>query len=272
MKIKLNSNCDENDCVIDNGYLFAKDRKRLFINTSLGCSSNCKFCYLPRLGINNIKSRSWEEILELLNSSDYICSKETLITIGCYSECFDKINKEETIKAIKYFLNNGNQVQISTKRYVSYEDIKELIPLIKYYGQFIIFVSSSTISSYKDYELNTEQLELRFKTFDLINYNIPVILYMKPIIQDVTIRDIDLYKKIIIHYDITNVVVGSLFTEEKNQERVHFSLKSHLYYNECADEEKIIEELSQYVKVWRRSTEVTRYLKNKLEKLDSDKR
>ncbi len=30
--------------MIDNGYLFANDSKRLFINTSLGCSGKCSYC------------------------------------------------------------------------------------------------------------------------------------------------------------------------------------------------------------------------------------
>ena len=152
--------------MIDNGYLYAKDEKRLFINPSLGCNSKCKFCYLPKFGMRQIRRKTWEEILDLLNTSSYKLSKDTLITIGCFSECFDETNKKETLKMLKYFLAKGHQIQLSTKRYVSYEDMKDIIPLIKYYGQFVIFVSSSTISEYKKYESGTEQLDLRFKTFD----------------------------------------------------------------------------------------------------------
>lgn len=241
--------------MIDNGYLFARDTKRLFINTSLGCNGKCKFCYLSKLGMSKMETKTWKEILELLNQSYYKITKNTLITIGCFSECFDDINKKETIKIIKYFLEKGNQIQISTKKYISYDDMKEIIPFIKYYGQFVIFVSSSTITNYKIYELGTEILDLRFKTFDLLKYNIPVILYMKPIIQDVTIKDLNLYRKIVINKGISNVVIGSLFTEE-GKEPVHFSNKNQLFYNECDDEKKIINELRFIVKVYRRSTEV----------------
>ncbi len=247
--------------MIDNGYLFAKDDKRLFINTSLGCISKCRFCYLKNLGMDKIQRKTWKEILNLLEASDYKYSKNTLITIGCFSECFDDYNKKETIEIIKFFLQKGNQVQISTKRYVSYDDIKELIPFIKYYGQFVIFVSSSTITDYKIYELGTEQLDLRFRTFDLREYNIPVVLYMKPIIQDVTVKDLILYKKIIISKGISDVVIGSLFTEEKGEEIVHFLSKDYLFYNECDDEKKIMNELSIITRTWRRSTEVMNDLK-----------
>ncbi len=247
--------------MIDNGYLFAKDEKRLFINTNLGCSSRCRFCYLPKLGMTGIRRKSWEEVLDLLKTSNYKYDKDTLITIGCFSECFDDLNKEETIKIIKFFLNNGNQVQMSTKRYVSYEDIKDILPLIKYYGQFVIFVSSSTISRYNEYELGTDELEKRFKTFDLIKYNIPVVLYMKPVLQDITIKDVNLYKKLIIGKKVKHIVVGSLFTEDVSDETIHFSNDNKLYYNECDDEEKIVESLETCTRVWRRSTEVVKYLK-----------
>lgn len=258
--------------MIDNGYLFAKDEKRLFINPSLGCNSKCRFCYLPKFGINQIKRKTWEEILDLLNDFVYKLSKDTLITVGCFSECFDESNKEETLKILKYFLENGCQVQIFTKRYIAYDDIKDIIPLIKYYGQLVIFVSSSTITEYKNYELGTEQLDLRFKTFDLINYNIPTVLYMKPILQDVTIKDMSLYEKIIIDKNISNVVVGSLFTEESSNESIHFSNECQLFYNECADEKEIIKKLSSVAKVWRRSTDVMGYFKRRFEIIEKVKR
>ena len=39
----------------------------------------------------------------------------TLISFGCYSECWDEKNKPQTIKLIKYFLEKGNQIQVATK-------------------------------------------------------------------------------------------------------------------------------------------------------------
>lgn len=247
--------------MIDNGYLFAKDESRLFINTSLGCNSKCRFCYLSKLGMSTIKSKTWEEVLELLNESDYKYTKDTLITIGCFSECFDELNKNETIKLIKYFLNIGNSVQMSTKRYVSYEDVKEIIPLIKYKGQFTIFISSSSITSHDYYEEKTESVIRRFKSFELLSSNIPVVLYIKPVLQNVTLKDIEFYKKYIEVYKIKDVVVGTMFTEKVNRETVHFSNDDKLFYNECEDEDKIANILCNCVRVWRRSTEVINFFK-----------
>ncbi len=257
--------------MIDNGYLFAKDEKRLFINTSLGCKSKCQFCYLTKMGIKGMKKKTSDEVLELLKKSDYKWNEDTLITMGCFSECFDEENKDETIKIAKYFLERGNQVQIATKRYVSYDYIEKLLPLIKYYGQFILFVSTSTISQYDNYEKGTEKLEKRFKNFDLIKNNIPVVLYIKPVIENVTIKDVDLYKKLIEEKKISDVVIGSIFTEEENIESVHFSNDSKLFYNECKDEEEIIKSLSKVARVFRRSSEVLKYYKARKELIEKVK-
>ena len=81
-----------------------------------------------------------------------IFSKETLITLGCFSECWDENNKQETIKLIKYFLKKGNQVQLSTKKYITVEEVEQFRDFINYLGQLIILVSSATISEWKKFE------------------------------------------------------------------------------------------------------------------------
>ncbi len=250
--------------MIDNGYLFTKDNKRLFINTSLGCSGKCLYCYLPKLGYgnkdNNYKTISANKILEMIEKKILNLSKDTLITLGCFSECWDDHNKNETLKIIEYFLKKGNQVQLSTKKKIDKEDLFVLIPYIKYYGQLIIFVSSTTISKHSIIEKNTEIIEKRFESFKISkNLNIPIVLYIKPILKNITIKDLDLYKSYIEHYNIKDVVVGSIFTNNINNETVHFSNKNELFYNPIKDEDIIISVLSNICNVYRRSTDVTKY-------------
>lgn len=252
--------------MIDNGYLYANDENRLFINTCLGCIGECSYCYLPKMGYSNKeklnKIMSAEEMISFLKEANYNLSTNTLITLGCFSECWDEKNKPETIKLIKYFLSKGNQVQLSTKRQISKEEISDILPLIKYCGQFIIFVSSSTISMHDTIEKNTEKIENRFKTFDLIKKNIPVILYIKPVLKNITYKDIDLYKIYIEKYKIENVVVGSIFTNELSNETVHFSNKNELFYNPIDDEKLIVNELNKVCHVFLRSTDVTNFFKS----------
>ena len=39
--------------MIDTGYLFSKDDKRIFVNTCLGCTGKCSYCYLGKMGYDN---------------------------------------------------------------------------------------------------------------------------------------------------------------------------------------------------------------------------
>lgn len=179
------------------------DEKRLFLNTNLGCSSNCSYCYLSavelvkgkdpdkKIGINEL-------IVKLENTQGFIKGKQgTKLSIGCYSECWDQTNKKDTIALINKLLEYGNPIQIATKQYISDEDFSK-ITKINLNGQISIYISSSSISMYKQYEQGTVEPRKRFESFELIEkFNIPMYLYMKPVIKDVTINDLELYKKII---------------------------------------------------------------------------
>ena len=157
--------------MIDTGYLFSNEPDRLFVNTSLGCTANCAYCYLPTLNYSKGKVLDTyitaEELIKQVESyKGYKSGKNgTLISFGCYSECWDETNKPQTIKLIDYFLKKGNQVQFSTKRFVDYRDLIEIGNNIKYYGQLTIFVSSATISAWDKFEKGTTEPSQRFKSF-----------------------------------------------------------------------------------------------------------
>ena len=67
--------------------------------------------------------RKAEELIEEIERAGI--SRDTLITLGCFSECWDDNNKPETIKLIKYFLQKGNQIQLATKKEITVD--KEVI-------------------------------------------------------------------------------------------------------------------------------------------------
>lgn len=80
-------------------------KDRIFLNTALGCESKCKFCYLPSqnyiIGNKPQISINFEEIVKkLLSHSNYIKGKfGTVLSIGCYSECWSKNNKKNNNRA-----------------------------------------------------------------------------------------------------------------------------------------------------------------------------
>ena len=100
--------------MIDTGYLYSKDNKRIFINTCLGCTGKCSYCYLGKMGYDNKnivgEVKKAEELIKKVEEVGI--SKDTLITLGCFSECWDNNNKIETIKLIRYFLQKENQIQL----------------------------------------------------------------------------------------------------------------------------------------------------------------
>jgi DNA repair photolyase len=243
--------------IVDTGYLYSKDNSRVFVNTALGCKGSCSYCYLPKIGYSNTYinlNKPANLLIEEIKDIKGI-TNNTLISLGCYSECFDDSNVEETKTLLKYFLSNNYQVQLSTKKHIKIKDIKEISKYIKYKGQLIIFVSFSTISYWKTHEKNTDNPNKRIKNFNIKNkYNIPVVLYIKPVLENVTIKDIDIFKNVINKYLVEDVVVGSIFKETGVGEKVVFLKK--LYYSQNEDEEKIIKELKPICNVYKKSTEV----------------
>lgn len=126
----------------------------------------------------------------------------------------------------------------------------------------MIFVSCATISKHDSIESNTTKIAERFKSFSELQKYIPTVLYIKPILKNITIKDMDLFKDYIIKLGIKNVVIGSVFTEKVSKETVHFSNKNKLFYNEVDDEKVFIDELKRITNVYKRSTQVTAKYKN----------
>lgn len=189
-----------------------------------------------------------------------------MVTLGCFSECWDNRNKTETIKLLSYFLKRGNQIQLSTKKKISIEEMSQFQNIIQYLGQLIVYVSSATISQWSTIEKGTDEPYKRFNTFEISNvFDIPTVLYMKPILKGITIQDIDLYKEVISKYNIKDVVVGSIFGKQPSQEVVPFSNERVLFYNPVSDELQIKKELMQMenVRVFSRSLKVTQCYKQR---------
>ena len=259
--------------MLDTGYLYAKNNDRIFINTCLGCNGDCSYCYLPRLGYDNKTDdspvREASQIIKDIEESGININNDTLITLGCFSECWDEKNKPQTIELIKHFLQKETQIQLSTKRQVSMNEMEHFQELIKYKGQLVVFVSSASISHWKQIEGGTDEPQKRFKTFEISRaLNIPTVLYMKPILQGITIKDIELYKKVIMKYGINDVVVGSIFKEKETGETVHFSNKNELFYNPVSDELEIKRKLMELCNVYSRSSQVMNKYREKEKKIE----
>ena len=67
--------------MIDNGYLFARDNKRIFINMSLGCTGQCAYYYLSKVGYSNSSENhrtiSAKTIIEFIENKGLDINKKT---------------------------------------------------------------------------------------------------------------------------------------------------------------------------------------------------
>ncbi|MEC9038606.1 MAG: hypothetical protein VX787_03610 [Pseudomonadota bacterium] len=195
------------------------DRKRIFVNTALGCNSSCSYCYLPvegyKTGALPKVNVSLEEAINLIESTGlYVQGKYgTIISIGCFSECWDSNNRPKTRGLISWALKNGNPVQMATKRVVTPDQVKEQCENIQWQGQFSIFLSSATISQWKEFERGTSDPFKRFGYISgLISHGVACYLYIKPVIEGVTIKDGAIYYSIAAENGC-GVVIGSRFDE-----------------------------------------------------------
>jgi DNA repair photolyase len=225
-------------------YLVFENNSRLYVNTSLGCTGGCSYCYLPKIGLSNKivndKHLSAKEVMEKVEK-EFNIKDDILISFGCFSECWDKGNKETTKNLIKYFLDKGNQVQMSTKREVKLNDMKNIEKHIKYFGQLVIFISSASISEWQKYEANTEAPDLRFQGFNITTkYRIPTVLYLKPVLRNITIKDINLYKDLIEKYNIRDVVVAGMIEEDGTDRKAEFIKNKDMYFAKYEDMDKIM--------------------------------
>lgn len=242
--------------------------ERLFINSTLGCRAKCSYCYLPslsyELGASALDVVDSNMLIELVESHPEFKSGKngTIISLGCYSECWDDSVKQSTLELIEYFLTRKNSIQFATKRYVSHSSLEKIIPHISWKGQLCIFISSSTISKWKSVERGTDSPENRFEGFRLSEiFDIPTYLYLKPILNNVTICDLEEYLNIIKKYKPNGVIVGGKFTKSGNVNKKLAPISEGVlqYSNYSNDEQKLFIEFSKQVDTFTQSIQAVKY-------------
>lgn len=247
------------------GYITG-DAGRLFLNTALGCNSECSYCYLPLLGLpigtKILQKISANKISQILDKTGQIVPGKsgTIISLGCFSECWDASNRSQTKTLMDQLIPLGNPIQLATKRYIDLEDLKPFISKFLWEGQLSVYISSSTISEWARYERGTTSPRKRFESFNLKNLlNIPTFLYMKPVIDGVTIADVEKYLEVIRDWSV-GVIVGDVFTITKSKNIAPVG-EGRLYSQRGNDADYIAAKFEKVTSVWRRSVEVVDLLR-----------
>lgn len=247
-------------------------RQRIFINATLGCRSRCSYCYLPALGYKvNASEFAVVDSVDLINKveshPEFIPGRQgTVISLGCYSECWDKSVRKITIKLIEHFLKSMNPVQFSTKCYVSGRDLRKLVPFISWRGQLCVFISTATISKWSKIERGTDSPTTRFMSFkEAREFDVPIYLYIKPVLGAITINDLGYYLDAISEHPITGVVVGKKFIKSDNLCDNHLAPigNGDLMYcddgNECS---QLLKTFSKYITTYEESVKAVEFWRN----------
>lgn len=217
-------------------------RDRIFVNTDKGCKARCSYCYLRHLmGQDKTNSISIQEAIKSVESNPLFEKGEsgTILSIGCYSECLDEANVLKTKELIEYFMTYGNYIQLATKQEVPQSIIDTIIHHRKFEHQVSIYISMPTMSAIEQLEEGTASLNIRLRNIErCIMNNIPVVLYIKPFIENITDKDTDMFLNIIkknsipvvigeflsenISPKIADVGEGKLYVRSENDAYIHF--------------------------------------------------
>lgn len=238
------------------------DTSRLFLNLELGCSSSCSYCYLPSEGMQLGKrpprelSRSPEELLHRLQLDRRFHPGRdgTVLSIGCFSECWDSATKPKTIELIKGLLAYENRIQFATKREIHLRDLEPIVKSSEWRDQAVAYVSSAAIRRWDHFERGTAPPNRRFKSFTACaETGVRHCLYIKPVLPDVTILDADLFGQLMMQHNI-DAVVGDMFVPGVATDDIASPISRQLHVTEHVDAERLRDELSKYGRVFENST------------------
>lgn len=235
------------------------NEKRIFINTSLRCSAKCLYCYLPYLGIESVSSKSADEVIDELYCKSYFVPgrQGTILSIGCYSECWDEENKEATKKLLNTIVKTENYIQFATKKEIRESELEYLNSIAQFNNQIVINVSVPTISQSRQFEKGTDSIEKRlsFLKYKSNYMKLCFSLYIKPVIDRVTIRDVHIYNRLFEDNKDLYCVLGSMLKPDTTSQEIKIGIHN---FRECPveDEDILYEEIGKVCKVFRHSVDL----------------
>ena len=246
--------------------------ERVFVNFQIGCNCDCKYCYLPELSEYSNPNKKiytaddiYKMIIEIPGFKEG--KKGTILSFGCYSESWCDETRNQTIKLMCKLAKSGNPMQLSTKMRIGLEDILKVDSALTYKNQLLIYLSIPTITQAAEYEPGAHKPSERLSILDYCSKleNIGFAIYIRPVIDSVTINDTVFYAGLMKKFNVP-CIVGDYFVKKD------FATGSiddntvgegHLSETEPKDLQIIIETLKKDGSVYRHSTELVNDLLNK---------
>ncbi len=243
--------------------LVSGEQKRLFVNTGIGCEGGCKYCYLPHIGISDIdrdidKMDIIKEVERREKSGEFIKgSKGTIVSFGCFTECWNENVRKLTIELLLYFINKGNYIQMATKEYIEQKDIEFLSKHLKFKNQLTINVSLPVYYKAKQIEPNTEEVNKRIENFRYNKYyGMDVVLYIKPVLENVTIKNLDIYKNLINKYELKAIVGNYLEVNRMDDATLQIVGNQKMWQRESEQQKGLVKVLKQITQVYENSVQI----------------
>ena len=200
---------------------------RFFVDLWMNCPSKCSYCYIP-----DTKPSIKDEIKRIEHCKDVLFSHPdfkkgkngSLISLSPHAEPFSSVSRSKAIfRLIQEISIFDNPIQLATKAKLDRWHIKHLNKIRKYDTQILAFISIATISNNSQYEWGTSQPKERFENIRLLdNDSIPSCLFIKPVLPQITILDIDLFVELCLKYEVKVTCVGVLYANIKVLSKMTF--------------------------------------------------
>lgn len=243
--------------------LVSGNKERLFINTGIGCEGGCQYCYLPKIGIQKIirdvdKSVIINAVEKREKDGEFLMGAEgTIVSFGCFTECWDESIKKLTLEMLLYFLAKGNYVQISTKKFIEQKDIDLLSRHLMFRNQLTINISMPVYYEAKQIEPNTEDVNKRIENFKYNKqYGIDVVLYIKPVLENITIGNLDVYRELIQRYGLSVIVGKYLDVNRGKEDSLQIVGSKKMWQKESGQQRKMVEILKEITTVYENSIQI----------------
>ena len=239
--------------------LVSGTRNRIFLNTSIGCNCSCQYCYLPDIGITGVEYFSHRRVFdELIKLPCYKPgSTGSVLSIGCYSECFSPETRQETLSLIEKITPLGNHIQLATKRTISKGDLLKLDEFAQYKKQIGIYISVPTLSKSSEIEQGADDAHKRLEIlkYQHLLHNIFFVLYIKPVLPGITISDSPEYCQILETYHV-KCVVGGMLHPRQTKATATTQVGQSWFVETSDDQSCIIDSLRPYTDVYRHSLDI----------------
>lgn len=233
---------------------------RLFINSVLGCASNCNYCYLDEIGLAKgkiVSEANASEIISILEENPHSLwnPAKTLVQFGCYSDPWAKLSRNRTIDIIKWLNSKNYKTTLSTKQYIGTSDLNKISDLQNKSNLFFL-ISMPIVNNITSHEKGTASLSLRLKSIDnLIRAGFKIAIYVKPFISGVTINGLSILETIMKDYNIP-IILGKLFTADGTGKVAIVSQTIKFYEKDCKEYYFMRNALSEIGLIYEHSYEV----------------